>query len=72
MSLKFGLKITADKSQAIMVINRNNEKPISVNYEEIREAEQLKCQGSITKEIVTAFTKISQNSLLLAIDLSQS
>ena len=65
-TLKIGLKINADKIQA-MVINRNNEQPISVNCEEIRVVEQFKCQGSIITEDGDSFHEMKSKSPLLEI-----
>lgn len=44
-SLRFGLRINAKKTQA-MVINRNDEQPISVNREDVKIVEQFKNLGS--------------------------
>ena len=48
-SLRFGLKINANKTQA-MVINGNGEQPISVNGKKIKVVEEFEYLGSMIKD----------------------
>ena len=64
-SLRFGLKINADKTQA-MVTNRNiNEQPITVNGEEIKVVEQFKYLGLMIKEDGDSSHEIKNQELIL-------